>query len=65
MALLLTVFLTVAFAATYALVAAMIGERAGDIRLALSGRPRRSAASDRAPVQAPASAIASRRLILA
>ncbi len=61
MALLLTVFITVAFAATYALVAAMIGERAGDILVALSGRPRHSAA----PAQAPASAIASRRLILA
>lgn len=42
MTLIVTVFTMIACLATYALVAAMIGGRLGDLLLALSGTPRRS-----------------------
>jgi hypothetical protein len=57
MSLLLPALVTMAFAITYALVAAMIGERAPALLSALTGRPRQ-------PAQA-AAASASRRFILA
>lgn len=47
MTMLLTAFTMIAFAAVYALLMAMLGERAGALMTALSGRPAQPAASRR------------------